>query len=306
MKTISRGVYFLANDAIFDLAIAFLNSFRKHNPNIPLCLIPYNADFSRLKGLQNIYKFSIYSNSEALNLCDEISVRFHNHIAGQYRKLVMWHGEFDEFIYIDTDTVVLGNVGFVFNFIFDYGFVTSHSNIHMILKFVWKKSIYKTGKLQREQIEYATNTGFIASKTGVLTLAGIKNKTEQAIELLPHMVLFCMEQPFINYLIVTSGYRYTSMYVLWKAGSCPEALECWAGAIGKRLKDGQIITGSKKPKVLLMHWAGKWQVTSIDKAIFFTLVALGLKKKSDVPRIRYFMPYKKLWKYYQTQQGPAA
>jgi hypothetical protein len=43
-----RGVYFLANDGILDMAIAFLNSFPTYNPSIALCLIPNADDVAQL------------------------------------------------------------------------------------------------------------------------------------------------------------------------------------------------------------------------------------------------------------------
>ena len=46
-----RGVYFLANDGILDMAIAFLNSFRTYNPSTALCLIPYADDVEQLTSL---------------------------------------------------------------------------------------------------------------------------------------------------------------------------------------------------------------------------------------------------------------
>jgi hypothetical protein len=46
-----RGDYFIANDNYLELAIAFLNSFRSHNPKIPLCLIPFDDNFQQFAPL---------------------------------------------------------------------------------------------------------------------------------------------------------------------------------------------------------------------------------------------------------------
>jgi hypothetical protein len=297
----NRGIYFLSENRIFDLTIAFLNSFRKYNPDIPLCLIPAGGNILRLKQLQKKYNFSIYSNRELFNLLDEIGASFHGRVFGQYRKLVMWEGDFDEFIYIDTDTVVLANIDFAFRFLSEYEFITSHSNIPNIIKFVWKDSIFNTGQLTAEQVSFAANTGFIVSKKGALTLENIKSKVEGALMLSLHMEPSCKEQPFLNYLIVTSGKRYTSLFVLAAKNKFPPEtmLEYWAGTKGGMVKDGQIVFGGGRPKVLLVHWAGKLQPTTLDRIIFFILRILHIKKKDDEPAIRFFMPYKKLWRYYR-------
>src|ERR1700730_17769535 len=108
----SRGVYFLANDRVLDLAIAFLNSFRRYNPEIPLCLVPFDENFDEVCDLRSKYVFSVFSDAIALQRCDELSKHFAGHRSGQFRKLAIWEGVFDEFIYIDVDTVVLSDIDF--------------------------------------------------------------------------------------------------------------------------------------------------------------------------------------------------
>jgi hypothetical protein len=298
--SVSRGVYFLANDRIFDLTVAFLNSFRKYNPEIPLCLIPFNADIERIAALQSIYGFSVFSDGNVLESCDAIGARFHGRPQGEYRKLAMWEGGFDEFIYIDVDTVVLTNIDFVFPFLSEYDFVTSHSNIPEIVKWVWKKSVYDSRQLTAGQIAYSANTGFIASKKEALSLEGIKNKVEPATVLSPHMNFFCKEQAFLNYVIVTSGKKYTSLHVLKISGIHPDIkTEHWAGLKHGVIKNGQIYFNNKPGSVLLLHWAGNWHPKRLDRVIYRLQVLLRLKKKEDEPVISRFMSYKKLWKYYR-------
>src|SRR5262250_2265729 len=108
----SKGIYFLANNQVLDLAVAFLNSFRRFNPDTPLCLIPFDDNVDQITTLRSKYHFSTYRDSSVLRECDEISLRFHNSTMGHYRKLACWKGEFEQFIYIDVDTVVLANVSF--------------------------------------------------------------------------------------------------------------------------------------------------------------------------------------------------
>lgn len=297
----NRGVYFLANDGVIDLAIAFLNSFRKHNPDIPLCLIPFNMDFEQLRELRHKYRFSIYSNGEILARCDEISVRFHKQVLGHYRKLAIWEGDFDQFIYIDVDTVVLRNIEFAFPFLSRFDFVTSHSNTPDIVKWVWKPSIYSAGRLTEEQIAFSANTGFIMSKKRALTLETVTPKLADALSLASHMVLFCKEQPLLNYLIVTSDKKYTSLLnlsLLWRSSDI--LLEAWAGLKGGIIKDGQVLLpNGTSPPLFLIHWAGKYQPRFLDKLIFFILRKLRIRGKNDRLVVRFFMPYRKLWEYYR-------
>ena len=41
-QTTPLGVYFLANDHVLPWVRSFVRSFRQHNPDLPLCLIPFN------------------------------------------------------------------------------------------------------------------------------------------------------------------------------------------------------------------------------------------------------------------------
>jgi hypothetical protein len=250
-----RGVYFLANDAVLDIAIAFLNSFRLYNPDIPLCLIPFNDSYTRLEELRDEYEFCIYKDDEVLAECDAISARFHNgHVFGHYRKLALWEGPFDDFIYIDVDTVVLKSIEFAFPLLDDYAFITACSNVPSAREWVWKDSIDTVDELTEEQKSFAANTGFICSRKGNLSLLKTRQALDGALSLLEHMRLFCIEQPLLNYLIVTSGLPYTSLYMRFMAGS-KVFMEHWTGN-DMLTSAGRVISPSH---IFMVHWAGEWE-----------------------------------------------
>jgi hypothetical protein len=254
-----RGVYFLANDGILDMAIAFLNSFRTHNPSIALCLIPYAEDVEQLSSLRQQYNFTIWRDAATLQRCDEISRSFHGCAVGQYRKLAIWEGPFDRFVYIDSDTVVLHSIDFALRYLDRFDFVTSHSDIPHIRCWVWKDSVHSTGALTNKQISYAANTGFLASRRECLSREQVQAQLSGAQALAQHMELLCCEQPLLNYLIVTSGLRYASLYTIARNTGTRLGipLELWAGTPSVIVRDGRVIHPRKK--VLMMHWAGEWQ-----------------------------------------------
>lgn len=281
-----RGVYFLADDNVIDLAIAFLNSFRKHNPRIALCLIPFSKYTDKIEKLYSKYNFEIYQNKESLTHFQTISLHFFDHRPiNQFKKFTIWNGPFDEFIYIDVDTVILENIDFAFQFLQEYDIITSWANTPESRKFVWKDGIYETGKLTNEQINYSANTGFIISRKGIIALGDVDNKLAKGIFLSPYMVEKSFEQSFLNYMIVISGKRYTSLSMLASSGRYPDImLEVHADEKGK-IKDGKFIARDKAYPIVMVHWAGRWQPQWIDR----------LFKRN----IRYFMPHKKLWNYYR-------
>jgi hypothetical protein len=256
----TRGVYFLANDRVSDLAIAFLNSFRRFNTNIPLCLIPFDDNYKYIATLASQYRFMVFEDHQLLSACDRISKHFHGQTSGQYRKFAIWEGPFQEFLYIDIDTIVLANIDFAFELLHNYDVLTSHSNIERIRKWVWKDSIFIDEKLTREQISYAANTGFIVSRREALRLSDIiTERLSDALALLPHMELLCAEQPFMNYVIVTSLKRYSSLFdIARREKRIDIPLERWAGAWFGDVRDGKVIRPPTHPPFLLVHWAGEW------------------------------------------------
>src|SRR3569833_2800139 len=109
-----RGVYFIANDWAYDQTVAFLNSFRLYNPSIPLCLIPYDNATKRLRSLSAEYNFFVFEDKRTLAVADAVNVTFYPQ-NGVLRKLAMWNGPFDEFVYFDTDMIVLHSVDFMYD-----------------------------------------------------------------------------------------------------------------------------------------------------------------------------------------------
>jgi hypothetical protein len=249
----------LANDRVIELTVAFLNSFRRYNPDIPLCLIPYDVETEQLRKLGSEYNFGLFTDDGILARCDSLSRHFFGHSVGHFRKLAMWEGDYDEFVYIDVDTVVLENLEFGFQFLDQYDFIASHSNITAIRKWVWKETIYSTGALTDAQIEFSANTGFLISKVGALSVHNAETALPTASALAPHMVLFCAEQPFLNYLIVTSGKRYTSLSVIAReSGRRDIPLERWGGSWLGWPYQGRLKRYPSEPPTLLVHWAGEW------------------------------------------------
>jgi hypothetical protein len=295
----TKGVYFVANDRVIEMTIAFLNSFRKYNPEIPLCLIPFRNDLDQLRKLQSKYKFIIYNDHDFLTFCDEISIQFHGKIMGHYRKLAIWQGPFDEFVYIDIDMLVLKNIDFVYQILNYYDFITSWSNLASTEKWVWKESIYESNVLNQEQIKYAANTGFIVSKKTAITPDDIKAKLASALQLKKYMELRCIDQPLINYLIVTSNKRFSSLYLLLDSPHYPENnIEFWAGNKKSDLmKNMQTMLNGKLRDIFLIHWAGTWQLRKIEIQLYILLSVLKIRK--TIWSTSLFMPFKKLWKQYR-------
>ncbi|TDC86147.1 hypothetical protein E1193_00310 [Micromonospora sp. KC606] len=257
-------MYFLANDYVLDRAIAFLNSFRTYHKSLPLCLIPFADNIDDLLRLQSRFDFTIWSGDPAiLAACDDISRAFHGEVKGHYRKLAAWEGEYDEFIYVDTDTIVLRDMSFAYDFLDKFAFVTTVSDHPALFRWVWHESIHDAEVLTPDQVAYAAGTQFIASRKECLRFAEVSPRLDAALALARHMALVTLEMPLLNYLMVTSGRPYTSLRVLAGAvgegqpppGDIPQ--ERWAGDPLGAVRDGRLVT-DWSPPIFLVHWAGVW------------------------------------------------
>jgi hypothetical protein len=255
----SQGVYFLANDAMSEMVIAFLNSFRCFNPGMPLCLIPFDSNISWLRCLQAQYDFSVFERTEILEWCDHISRQFHDVVQGHYRKLACWFGPFERFIYVDADTVVLRDLSFSLELLQGFGFLTSHSDMPQIRKWVWRDSISQQSLLSGRQIVFAANTGYIVSARTSLSREQVNLAVSYGLRMKEHMEPTTAEQPFLNVVIVTSGLEYSSIYryrLLSNRRDVPR--EQWGGFPELDSVDGKI-TATLDVPIFLVHWAGEWR-----------------------------------------------
>lgn len=275
-----RGIYFIANDRVMELSLAFLNSLRSHEPDIPLCLVPFNDEFQEIASLSDDYKFTVFKETDLLRRCDHISHQFHDGTYGHYRKFALWDGPFEEFLYIDIDTVVLSKVDFTFDLLARYDVSVSQSDGDIAN--VWKNSVYTSRKLSKRQIGFAANTGCICSRRGVLPLNTVEERLDEALALKSHMTTSTFEQPVLNYFLVSSGLRYTSFALLANLERLYPRIrtELWAGKRGVAFRGGRTV--DPKEKLFLVHWAGEWQPRGASTVI---------------PRPG--LPYRDLWLHYR-------
>jgi hypothetical protein len=254
----TKGVYFLTCDAMYELSLAFLESFRHFNPQIDLFLIPYNSEVDAILRLAESYNFKVIGNCDLLRLCDVISTYFHAGPVGQYRKLMAWEGPCDDFIYIDIDTIVLNDVGFAFDYLEQFDVIAAESNVRGTNQFTWKKR--PTHHFSAEQIDFAANTGFVTSRKGTISIEFALKRVHEALLLADFMELTCTEQPLLNYLFIESGARCTSLRNLSMCqphkNSIP--LQIWGGALTQ--EDNAICAPPARSfPPLMIHWAGVWR-----------------------------------------------
>jgi hypothetical protein len=108
----NRGIYIIANDRVIEQSIALLNSIRVYDADTPIVLIPYDDNYQAVANiLGESFGVKIYEDLEFIErLSHQLQGIFGEQFfarPNQFRKQACWFGSFEEFIYIDTDIVVL-------------------------------------------------------------------------------------------------------------------------------------------------------------------------------------------------------
>lgn len=254
----SVGVYFSANDAVYDWSIAFLNSFRASNPNLRLLLIPFNDECDRLLKLKHTYNFEIYTDPffERLETIGE-SFELGHTTTGPYwfRRYAAFWGPCDRFMYLDARQVVLADLMPIIQALDSYDFDLLHFDCAI-------NQVYEPGELRRKLLSLGKARGFLsglwAAKKGLFSIEEFERLAVAALTVRDQLNPRNTDQAFINYCCDTKPVCY---------GHISEVLgdvcsSSWARQPGKvyaksnehRLWDYGGI--DHKKRLILMHWAG--------------------------------------------------
>lgn len=119
---VARGAYFLCNDRALGWAQAFLNSFRRFNPTLPLTLIPFDDRVDRVVELGQKYQFGVLG-KEWLTSWDQLGANLTERYAQRqmFRKLACFQGPYDHWLYFDADCVILDDLTALFDAMEDLG-----------------------------------------------------------------------------------------------------------------------------------------------------------------------------------------
>lgn len=254
----SIGVYFSANNKVYNWVIPFLNSFRQFNPNLRLILIPFNEECDRTLALQEKYNFEIYIDSsfeelEAIGQAFELG----HTPTGKYwfRRYASFWGVLDRFMYLDARQVVLADLTPFIIGLDEYNFDFLHYDCAI-------NQVYQDGELRREFLRKGKGRGFLsglwASKKGLFSLKEFQELTESALQVREQLNPRNTDQAFINYCCDMKSITY-SHFAEVMGGICQNG---WARQSGNIYRDnGKYYLWDyggldHKKQVILVHWAG--------------------------------------------------
>ncbi len=254
-----RGVYFSANDAVYDWAIAFLNSYRRFNPDLPLYLIPFDEDCDRLLDVQSEYDFKIYTDPafERLEAIGEAFELGHSPGVGPhwFRRYAAFWGPLDEFLYLDARQIVLAELESFVAAPRKYGFEFMHYDCAL-------DQVYEPGPFRHEMLRRNRGRGFLsgfwASRKNLFNIEEFEKLAEEALRIRDQLNPRNTDQAFINFCCDVKPVQY-GHFAETMGGICQQA---WANQTGSVYEqDGAYYLWSygklnHKKRLVLLHWAG--------------------------------------------------
>ncbi|MDY6803891.1 MAG: hypothetical protein SXA11_08800 [Cyanobacteriota bacterium] len=136
----SKGIYTLANDAIFDQLVALLNSIEVNvSPNIPVCVIPYDDRLEKVRQeISTRENVTLFEDKSSLQVWDDfVNQLWEAHYRAKdspksrpgwyrgfvHRKFAAFDGEFEKFVFFDGDSLAMKPLDDVFEKLEEYDLV---------------------------------------------------------------------------------------------------------------------------------------------------------------------------------------
>ncbi|MEB3342144.1 Npun_R2821/Npun_R2822 family protein [Okeania sp.] len=252
----SRGIYITANDKVIEQGIALLNSIRKYDTETPIILIPYD-DNSQIveERFSRDYGVKIYEDLELierlLNKLQQIFGKKFFVRPNQFRKQACWFGEFDEFLYIDTDIVVFDKIIHNLNYLNEYGFLCFDYQHLGGIKNVFTPEIYQV--FSQDELKDIFNGGWWASKKGLISEQDLYDIFAECATQ-PEYFDFAQktsDQPIINYMVLKLIKK--RFNIVRRPGKAPGS---WAGTSHFHREGDKLIDKNLNQPLEYLHWAG--------------------------------------------------
>ncbi len=253
----TRGIYILANDRVIDQAIALLNSIRLHDPETPIVMIPYDEHYHVVERvLADSFNVKVYDDLALLTRLDQLVIevfgdRFFAR-PNQFRKQACWFGQFDQFLYIDTDIVVFEKIIEVLHYLDHHDFICCDYQHNGGIQNVFDPRIVNAGTFTASELEDIFNCGFWGAKKGLFSEPELHRIFSECAA---HPEYFdfsqkTSDQPIINYLILK--YVPNRFNLVRRVGGCPGS---WAGSSFEQ-RGYQLIDTKVEQVLPYLHWAG--------------------------------------------------
>ena len=253
-----QGVYIVANDKVIEQAIALLNSIRFYDPDVPVVMIPFDDNYQEVAKVLNdkhgvtLYKDLQFIEQLSQQLFDIFGENFFDK-PNKLRKQACWFGEFDEFIYIDTDIVVFEALSQYFKYFEQYDFICCDYQHKSRLENIFTPKIVEAEVISEADIQDTFNSGFWGSKKSMISQTELaKIFTECASN--PEYFDFSQkvsDQPIFNYMVLTRIDRRFNL--IRREGGAPGN---WGGSEHFERQENILVDTKVNQPLQFIHWAG--------------------------------------------------
>ena len=236
---LSQGIVTLGNDYVVEQIVALLNSIEAiMGPEMPVCIYPYDNRVEKLTAaIAHRPQESLYTDAASIEKWDAFAKQAWDahptaksrwqavgdtseyHRIGTHRRYCAFDGPFDQFIYMDADTLLLDTVTPIFEQLKTYQFLSydfQYSDPTHVYEITSKK-LHQVFSPDRVSSEIFCS-GFYATHRSVFN-------PEQLAWLLTQLaegdadVLYPMapDQTLLNYMVMKTGLAYANLSRLYPA-----------------------------------------------------------------------------------------
>jgi hypothetical protein len=254
----NRGIYITANDRVIEHSIALLNSIRLRDPETPIVLIPYDDNYQQVaEALGEKFGVKVYAD---LAFIDRLSQQLHAVFGdrffarpNQFRKQACWFGDFEQFLYIDTDIVVFDKIVNSLDYLADYDFICNDYQHAGGIANVFTPKVLEDNVFTEAECREIFNGGFWGSQKGRITEADLY---ETFADCAAHPDYFdfsqkTSDQPIINYMVLKRLSRRFNI-----ARRPEKAPGNWAGSPHFVREGDRLIDPKVNQPLHYLHWAG--------------------------------------------------
>jgi len=255
-----------------------LRSIRLANKDVRIVLIPFNENIKRTRVLASRFDVEWWEDRQLLAFLDCIGYQLwpcNPVAAGLYRKLAVFEGPLEHFLYLDVDIVTTSDIvpnilsmplmgsALLYADSEEQGTILTASN---------RSSDF-------EDLDFPWfNAGIFAARRGNITMLQVE---QLAASLSADAgILGWNEQSFMNLLLATQGLSATQMHSLHKSfpaftfASTVEATLRKTGAARKGTASARTLLGNSWP---IVHWAGESVRPSMSLRTLFMAYRLNAK-----------------------------
>jgi len=242
------GVAILANDRVHDWLIAFLESFRQHNPDLALFVLPYDDRTEKVRALADRYRFTFVDHDFAE--LDHFARRLyplHPMRRRRVRKFGALDLDLDAVIYADIDTVVLHDFGPLADLL-------RPGEAELIYASRSPGYVYRNGFQAIPGLENATEFSdgfFVTSRRFLTTRRLIDTVSANLATFRTVRQSRVYTQPILNFVVHTTGVPVRAVSQV-TADLSDETYYKGEGIT----REGARFLDKEGREMLLMHWAG--------------------------------------------------